>query len=96
MAKKFKVLIDPRDECISDGVCWALCPEIFEMNDEDNKSQIVEKYRVNGKIEEGIVPGELEEYSKSAAEACPVQIIHVEETNILIYINYPSSSFFYI
>lgn len=74
---KFKVAIDPRDQCISDMACVSLCPEVFEMNEEDGKSQIVAKYRVEGKINEGVVPGELEECAKSAAEACPVSIIHV-------------------
>jgi len=79
MTKKFKVLIDPRDDCISDGACWVLCPEIFEMNEEDGKSQIIKIHRVDEKIEEGIITEELEECSISAAEACPVQIIHIEE-----------------
>ncbi|MCD6563444.1 MAG: ferredoxin [Thermoproteales archaeon] len=81
MAKKFKVTIDPRDECISDMACVSLCPDVFEMSEEDGKTQIVEKYRVDGKIEEGLVPEDLEECIRSAAEACPVQIIHVEEVN---------------
>lgn len=79
MVEKFKVLIDPRDECISDGACWALCPEVFEMNEDDGKSQITEGYRVESRIEEGSVPSNLENCIKDAADACPVQIIHVEE-----------------
>ncbi|QOJ78476.1 ferredoxin [Infirmifilum lucidum] len=73
---KFKVTID-RDQCISDMACVSLCPEVFEMNEEDGKSQIVAKYRVGNNPGEGEVPGELEECIKSAAEACPVSIIHV-------------------
>jgi|UniRef100_A0A7C3SLD7 Ferredoxin len=75
---KFKVTID-RDQCISDMACVSLCPEIFEMNEEDGKSQIVAKYRAGGNPGEGLVPGELEDCLKSAAEACPVSIIHVEK-----------------
>ncbi|MCD6368836.1 MAG: ferredoxin [Thermoproteales archaeon] len=78
MPKKLKVKID-RDQCISDMVCVSLCPDVFEMNDEDGRAQIVEKFRVEGKIGEGLVPEELEDCVKSAAEACPVQIISVEE-----------------
>ncbi len=78
MAKKLKVTID-RDECISDMACVSLCPDVFEMSEEDGKSQIVEKFRVNGDPSTGLVPAELEECVKSAAEACPVSIIHVEE-----------------
>lgn len=73
---KFKVTID-RDQCISDMACVSLCPEVFEMSEEDGKSAIVAKYRVGGKVEAGEVPGELEDCVKSAAEACPVSIIHV-------------------
>uniref|UniRef100_A0A7C4FFB2 Ferredoxin n=1 Tax=Thermofilum pendens TaxID=2269 RepID=A0A7C4FFB2_THEPE len=75
---KFKVTID-RDQCISDMACVSLCPEVFEMNEEDGKSQIVAKYRTSSSPGEGIVPGELEDCVKSAAEACPVSIIHVEK-----------------
>ena len=54
---KFKVTID-RDQCISDGVCWALCPQVFEMNPDDGKSRIVEEYRTDD-IGTGIVPEDL-------------------------------------
>ncbi|AKG38127.1 MAG: ferredoxin [Infirmifilum sp.] len=75
---KLKVIID-RDQCISDMACVSLCPEVFEMSEEDGKSQIVAKYRVGGNPGEGEVPVELEECVKSAAEACPVSIIHVQK-----------------
>ncbi len=75
---KLKVIIDPRDNCISDMVCVSICPDVFEMNPEDNKSQIVEKYRDNGNIAVGIVPEDLKSCVEDAAAACPVQIIKVE------------------
>jgi len=78
VAKKFKVVIDPRDECISDMACVSICPDVFEMNDDDGKAQIVEKYRT-GSIGEGEIPENLGECARNAADACPVQIIHVEE-----------------
>ncbi len=75
---KFRVWID-RDQCISDMVCVALCPDVFEMNPEDNKSQIVEKWRPSpDKIGEGIIPEELKDCAQQAADACPVSIIHIE------------------
>jgi len=74
---KFKVTID-RDQCISDGVCWALCPQVFEMNPDDGKSQIVEEYRTDD-VGTGVVPEDLGDCVKQAANSCPVQIIHVEE-----------------
>ncbi len=76
---KFKVTIDPRDNCISDMVCVSICPDVFEMNPEDNKSQIVEKYRVDpNNLAVGIVPEDLKSCVEDAANACPVQIIHIE------------------
>ncbi len=79
MPKKYKVSID-RDQCIADMACTALCPDVFEMNEEDGKAQIVEKYRKSKEsIEEGIVPENLKSCVEEAANACPVQIIHVEE-----------------
>ena len=72
-----KVTID-RDECISCGACYADCPQVFEENDDDYLSQIVEEYRVDGDIAVGEVPDDLEECATSAAEGCPVEIIHVE------------------
>jgi ferredoxin len=75
---KLKVTID-RDQCISDMACVSLCPEVFEMNENDGKSSIVAKYRVGGNLGEGEVPVELEDCTKSAAEACPVSIIKVEK-----------------
>lgn len=73
-----KVRIDPRDNCISDGVCIALCPDVFEWGD-DGKSQIVAQYRVNEDIAEGNVPDDLKDCVKQAVDSCPVQIIHMEE-----------------
>lgn len=76
---KYRVRIDPRENCIGDMVCVSIAPEIFEMNPEDNKVQIVAKYREGGNIASGIIPEELKDAAKDAAAACPVQIIHVEE-----------------
>ena len=75
---KIKVWID-RDECISDMVCVSLCGEVFEMSDEDGKSQIVEEFRLDGDLSTGIVPEDLKDCVESAAESCPVNIIHFEE-----------------
>lgn len=79
MAKdKVNVTID-RDGCISCGVCWSTCPDVFEQNQDDAHSQIVDKYRTSGKLEEGGIPKELEGCARNGADACPVQVIHVEE-----------------
>ena len=75
----YKVRIDPRDTCIADMVCVSICGEIFEMNDEDGKSQIKPEWRVDpNNLAEGIVPDELKDCAQEAADSCPVNIIHVE------------------
>jgi ferredoxin len=75
---KYKVEINPRENCISDMVCVSICPDVFEMSTEDNKSQIVEKYRADkANVAVGIVPEDLKSCVEDAAAACPVQIIHV-------------------
>jgi len=68
-----------RDECVACMACVALCPDVFEMNEEDGRSQIVEQYRVENNIGKGIIPEKLYECAKNAADSCPVQIITVEE-----------------
>ena len=75
---KYRVKIEPRDNCISDMVCVSICPDVFEMNPDDNKCQIVEKYREGGNIAVGIVPEDLKDCIEQAASACPVQIIKIE------------------
>ena len=72
-----KVHID-RDECIACGACWEDCPEVFEENEADGLSQIVEAYQAGGDLGEGEVPDDLGECVRTAAEGCPVEIIHVE------------------
>lgn len=75
---KYRVEINPRENCISDMVCVSICPDVFEMNPEDNKSQIVEKHREDkSNIAVGVVSEDLKSCVEDAAAACPVQIIHV-------------------
>ncbi len=71
-----KVSID-RNDCISCGNCWTICPDFFEQNHNDDFSQVIEMYRVGGNIAEGEAPQKLENLVREAADSCPVQIIHV-------------------
>lgn len=73
---KYRVTIE-NDKCISDAVCAHLCPDVFEMN-EEYKAVVVEQYRVDGNPTVGIIPEELKDCAEQAAQACPVQIIHIE------------------
>ena len=61
-----KVRVDP-DVCVGTGSCVALCPEVFEMND-DGISIV--------KVDE--VPSEHEDACREAIESCPVDAITEE------------------
>jgi ferredoxin len=61
-----KAYVD-RDTCIGCGICPSVCPEVFEMDDEN--IAIV-------KVEE--VSADLEASAKEAEESCPVDAITVE------------------
>ena len=50
-----------REECTSCGTCRETCPDIFEQNPDDSLNQIVEKYRLNGNIAEGVPPRAFED-----------------------------------
>lgn len=56
-----------KDGCISCGACVATCPEVFQFND-DGMAEAV-----------GQVTEENLEQAKSARDACPVDVIDVEE-----------------
>ncbi len=62
------------EKCIGCGSCAALCPKYFEMAD-NGKAHVI------GSVEAEIEELEVEkiECAESAAEACPVQCIHVEK-----------------
>ena len=55
--------------CIGDQNCVEICPEVFEM-DEDEEVAVV-------KVEE--VPEVLEEFCRRAAKTCPADAIVIEE-----------------
>ena len=76
MAGKIKVTID-REDCTSCAACWGDCPEFFEESPDDGYSQVVEQYRTEGDPGEGEAPQELKDCVQTAAEDCPVEIIHV-------------------
>ena len=69
-----KAVID-RDQCVSCGVCWTECPELFEENPADGKSGITGNYRVAGDIATGEAPETLRASAQAAADGCPVAII---------------------
>lgn len=67
-------IIQEREKCIGCGSCVALCPKFFEMADDG-------KAKLSGaeKNAEGNDELEVEKIGciQEAADACPVQIIHI-------------------
>ncbi|MFH1637716.1 MAG: ferredoxin [Candidatus Woesearchaeota archaeon] len=62
---KYKIEHD-RENCISCGSCWTICPDSWEEGS-DGKAQLK-----NGEVDDlGC--------NKEAAEACPVNVIHITE-----------------
>ncbi len=56
------------DSCIGCELCVSTCPEVFEMGDDDLAKVIADP-----------VPSGAEDSCREAAEACPVDAIHIEE-----------------
>lgn len=67
-------IIQEREKCIGCGSCAALCPKYWQMS-EDGKSTLLN----SKKNKEGNFELEVKEVecNQEAADACPVQIIHV-------------------
>lgn len=67
-------IIQEREKCIGCGSCAALCPKYWEMA-EDGKSRLLNSTQKA----EGNYESEVEniECNQEAADACPIQIIHV-------------------
>lgn len=63
-----KVRIEPRDECLGDGICNDECPEVFAMDD-DGLAMVS-----NAEPDES-----LRDAVQSAADECPAEIIIVED-----------------
>ncbi len=76
MAEGTKVTID-RDGCVSCSLCWTTCPEFFEPNPEDDRSQVVDEYRADNDPGTGVAPDGLLAAVQEAADACPVEVIHI-------------------
>ena len=61
-----RVFID-EGECIGCGSCESICPEVFVMNEETEKAEVVKP------------EGGPEDLIQEAMETCPVECIHWEE-----------------
>jgi ferredoxin len=56
-----------RDACISCGLCESICPDVFELDDENISVVKVDP-----------IPAEAEACAKEAEDECPTDAIHVE------------------
>lgn len=70
-----KIILE-REKCIGCGSCAALCPKYWEMA-EDGKTRLLN----SKKNAEGNYELEIEDIgcNQEAADACPVQVIHIVE-----------------
>lgn len=57
-----------RDLCAACGVCVDICPEVFEMDDEDIAT-----------VKTDPVPTEAEDACRDAIDGCPSEAISIEE-----------------
>lgn len=56
------------EDCVGDGSCADICPEVFEMGEDDVAHVIADP-----------VPPEVEAKCREACEACPTDAIALEE-----------------
>lgn len=62
-----RAIVD-EEACISCGLCPEICPEVFEMGDDDIAKVIADP-----------VPADKEDEARDAADQCPVEAIAIEE-----------------
>ncbi len=69
-----------KETCIACGVCWALAPDVFELDPVTGKTRIRDPYRKSDKETESVgeIPDNLVESAKNAAASCPTGSIVVE------------------
>ena len=56
-----------QDTCIGCGACTAVCPDVFDLNDEGKAENIMGED----------IPEDLMDACKEAAESCPVEAIEL-------------------
>jgi len=61
-----RVVVD-QDACIGCGTCEGVCPEVFRLNEEEGKSQVIKP------------EGGPQDLIQEASDSCPMEAIHWEE-----------------
>lgn len=58
-----------KDTCIGCGLCASICPEIYNLDDEEGKAEAIDE-----EIDESLVDEAVE-----ARDSCPVEAIDIKE-----------------
>lgn len=76
----YQVSID-RNECIACGVASNLCPQAFILGEDNGKNRLIEKYseEISNDFSTGVIPNDLHDCVRKAADACPVQAIIIQK-----------------
>lgn len=73
-------IIHDRKKCIGCGMCAAVCPRYFEIDEKDNKASLKNsKMNSNDSAELTIEDAESEEMLHDAEMSCPVKAIKIEK-----------------
>ena len=67
-----------RDGCIGCGMCWHVCPDVYEQDADEGKSSIAAALQQNGVLDQAEVDENLADCARQGADACPVSVISVE------------------
>ncbi|MBI4739545.1 ferredoxin [Candidatus Woesearchaeota archaeon] len=73
------VLIHDQPNCIGCGACASINPKHWKMNDETNKSFIIDGEFLPDGGSQRDIDDEQFKLNKEAAEVCPVKVIHIKE-----------------
>ena len=57
------------ESCTACGLCAETCPEVFQLGEDADIAKVIVD----------IVPSEVEDSCREAAEGCPVDAIHIEQ-----------------
>ncbi|MCD6487909.1 MAG: ferredoxin [Desulfurococcales archaeon] len=76
---KYKVIVD-RSACISCGTAPTVCPQVFVLGEDNGKNRVTDDYVIKNteSTSIGIVPENMYECVKRAADSCPVLAIKIE------------------